>query len=345
MALSVAGPVYPSEYYRAWRSTCASEDTPLPRIPELLMDGAVFLFRTRAEAEARAKLGGTAFVVGKPLLAARELAKTELQIPYLVSCRHVVYASAASVVCINRRDGSAPDIFETDPTEWIAHPGGDDVAVTCAASYLSQMHHKVSHIQVGALLREKEVKLLQIGPGEEVFMIGRFLNHQGQTQNKSAARFGSISMMQEKIWVKEDHRYQDSFAVEMRSRTGFSGSAVAVYRTPATSLVDVNPTDFWKLLGVNWGYIRDDDGENTWLNGVVPAWKILEILEVPALKKQHEEHEQKFRDYIKSVGRGDATQAAAGAATAPLANDENPTHREDFMSLVNAAARKPAPKD
>jgi hypothetical protein len=309
------------------------------------MDGAVFLFRTPAEAKARAKLGGTAFVVGKPLLSARELAGTELQIPYLVSCRHVVYASAASVVCINRRDGSDPDVFETDPTEWIEHPGGDDIVVTCAASYLSQSRHKVSHIQVGALLQEKEVKALEIGPGEEVFMIGRFLNHQGQTQNKSAVRFGSISMMRENIWVKEDHRYQDSFAVEMRSRTGFSGSAVAVYRTPATSLVEVTTVDFWRLLGVNWGFIRDDDGENTWLNGVVPAWKILEILELPALKKQHEEHEQKFRKYFKGIRKGGATQAAAGAVAAPLANGANPNHQEDFMRLVGAAARKPAPKD
>jgi len=32
-------------------------------------------------------------------------------------------------------------------------------------------------------------------------------------------------------------------------------------------------------------------------------------------------------------------------AALPPANGENPTHREDFMRLVGAAARKPEPKD
>ncbi len=40
----------------------------------------------------------------------------------------------------------------------------------------------------------------------------------------------------------------------------------------------------WGLLGVNWGYVPDEEGENTWLNGVVPAWKITELLDSPPLK-------------------------------------------------------------
>ncbi len=54
---SVAAPVYPLDLSRGRpAATCACEGTHLPRIPELLMDGAVFLFRTRQEAIARAAI-------------------------------------------------------------------------------------------------------------------------------------------------------------------------------------------------------------------------------------------------------------------------------------------------
>jgi hypothetical protein len=54
-------------------------------------------------------------------------------------------------------------------------------------------------------------------------MIGRFLNHQG-TKDKivPAVRFGNISVMLELIWNSTVSR-----PVEMRSRTGFSGSPAA----------------------------------------------------------------------------------------------------------------------
>ncbi len=51
---------------------------------------------------------------------------------------------------------------------------------------------------------------------------------------------------------------------------------------------------FWALLGVNWGYIHDEDGENSWLNGVVPAWKILEVLETAPLLAEHAKAEAMY---------------------------------------------------
>jgi hypothetical protein len=156
-------------------------------------------------------------------------------------------------------------------------------------------------------------------------MVGRFVNHQGEKENRLAARFGSISMMQEPIWVARDNRWQESFAVEMRSRTGFSGSPVTVYRTPYTSVTKGQHTEFYRLLGVNWGYINDETGENTWLNGVVPAWKILETLEVPALKDKHEEASQGIREAFRK--RTSATQGFAdNPPVVPPSSDANPTH-------------------
>jgi hypothetical protein len=147
----------------------------------------------------------------------------------------------------------------------------------------------------------------QVGYGDDIFMIGRFLNLQG-TKNKlaHAVRLGNISSMEQPIWNSVTNNDQESFAVEMRSRTGFSGSPVAVYRSDQKVPIAPDerrgsPTEnWWWLLGVNWGFINDKEtGENTWLNGVVPAWKSFEALEEPQLKDKH----KAAIDYFKGRAR------------------------------------------
>ena len=150
--------------------------------------------------------------------------------------------------------------------------------------------HKMSFFKEETFLTKDKVSNYNVGIGDEVFMIGRFINLQGTKTNRPAARFGSLSVMNTMIPIKKDGvtRRQESYAVEMRSRTGFSGSPVMLYRTKTTVLMDVpeEAKAFSGLLGANWGYINDELGENTWLNGVVPAWKISELLNTQALTEQ-----------------------------------------------------------
>ena len=134
----------------------------------------------------------------------------------------------------------------------------------------------------------------------------------------------------------------------MRSRTGFSGSVVASYRTAFANIfgVDAEKHDFLYVIGVNWGYIIEKDtGENTWLNGVVPAWKILELMEVPALRDKHDKATADLKKWQENLRDGAAVPAAASDEGHPPSNDANPNHREDFNSLLNAAVRTREPKD
>jgi hypothetical protein len=330
-----AGPLFSEGFFREGRK--------MPPVPEKIIKCVAFLFRTRGEAENRSPYGGTAFVVTKPVAGSLERAGRQLYIPYLVTNRHVVYAGGASVLSINRRDGGRPDIIEYEPTDWTVHPKGDDVAAICIMNDVFEHIHDISYVTVADLLRPNI--LSHTGLGEDVLMVGRFVNHQGKSINRPAVRFGNISMMLEDIWVGRDKRFQESFAVEMRSRTGFSGAPVLPYR------MQYKDNMIWLhgmgILGINWGYIFDEDGENTWLNGVVPAWKITELLDSKPMQKRHDQISEEVISKHKPTGG--AVQAFSGEQNADVAfsssdaesNNTNPTHREDFMRLVGAAARKP----
>ena len=94
----------------------------------------------------------------------------------------------------------------------------------------------------------------------------------------------------------------------MRSRTGFSGSPVFVYRTPGSNIkesVEHGQSYFGEgflfLLGINWGGFNEKwelvdegveaEGAST-INLVIPAWRITEMLEREEFVKQREEDEK-----------------------------------------------------
>ena len=71
----------------------------------------------------------------------------------------------------------------------------------------------------------------KIGPGDDAFMVGRFVSHQGLNKSVPAVRFGNISMDPAPI-KQVNGELADSYCIDMRSRPGYSGSPVFVYRTP-----------------------------------------------------------------------------------------------------------------
>jgi hypothetical protein len=73
---------------------------------------------------------------------------------------------------------------------------------------------------------------------------------------------------------------------------------------------------------------------------VVPAYRIAETLNQPELvMARQKEYEQRANEEAATMDSLPSSEASLPA------NGENPNHREDFTRLVNAAARKPAPKD
>ena len=316
----------------------------MARIPDDLTHGISFTYRTRADAENNERHGGTAFLVGKPMegLVAPGVGGPWYLV-YAVTNYHVPWDSNAPVLRLHRDDGKL-EIVELQKSDWVPHPDGDDLAIAFVSDRFTStnlMKH-VKFVPISKIVTPDIIKSHDIGLGDDVFMIGRFLNHQGTKDALApAVRQGSISMMGQPIWNSVTNNDAPSFAVEMRSRTGFSGSPVAVYRNAFMMPIAPQPTTapafWWYLLGVNWGYINERDTyENTWLNGVVPGWKILELLEEPALKDKHDAAKITFEKWQR--GEGTTTTAAAGRDVPD--EEANPQHLEDFRRLVDVAVRK-----
>jgi hypothetical protein len=174
---------------------------------------------------------------------------------------------------------------------------------------------------------------------------------------------GHIALMPpagEKIPVGNENtkatEWVEAYLVESRAINGASGSPV--FARPAITFGPIKldsgmetkalwPESEIRLLGLFQGawflppddplrkavQSKDGDVVPVGLGVVVPSYKIIELLEEPALADE--------RAKRPAVGARKATVSEV----APPATDENPNHREDFRRLLGAAARKPPQED
>jgi hypothetical protein len=192
----------------------------MPRIPSEMMDTVFYLYPTVEAAHAGHAAGGTGIFIGHDIegLPGRE-------ITYACSNKHVVGKLGCSVIRVNNSDGTT-QVINSDPAQWTFDPHNDLAAVTFGRDPSS----KIKTVPLRMFVTRDQVKDRTVGPGDEVFMVGRFVNHDGLLVNVPSVRFGHISMMP--LGIRHPDGYsQESFAVEMLSRPGYSGSPVWSYRT------------------------------------------------------------------------------------------------------------------
>jgi len=276
----------------------------MPRIDDQLLDSVVYLYPTVADAETALGVGGTGFLVCVP-----SPSLPGFFYRYAITNAHIITANpdegrpAAPVVRLNTQDG-ATDILPLTVNDWKCATGDD-----LAAAHLGRLdsaHFKFVLIPMEKFLTKELVTSLEIGPGDETFMVGRFINHEGQQRNLPAVRFGNIAMMPgEPIMNRESGQLQEAFLVETRSLPGYSGSPVFVHIIPGTRRPSDppgagaygNPPGPW-LLGVDYGHLpvwtkavekgHERDAvvpgrtisveSNSGQMCVVPAWKLRDLL-------------------------------------------------------------------
>jgi hypothetical protein len=317
--------------YSAWEPS-------MPRIPDGALSQIVYLYPSVWDAENGSRTGGSGFLVMLPsiVLAGRGLL-------FAVTNAHVI-EGGSTVVRLNTKDGKF-DTFDFNDRDWLLHPEKDDIAICCMPT-LDPDLHTFSEISPGTLLKRHEIDQFNIGPGDDAFVVGRFINAQGKLRNIPSVRFGNIAQMpiepieQDRVFGKFQ---QESFLVEARSISGYSGSPVFLILHASQSRQQQGlrlHTDVFGLLGIQWGYIqdsqpvRDEAGRpvstglnvamNTGMMGVVPAWKLSDLLrrdEIVAAKKQAED------EYVRKHGLAEAKNA--GELHVSAAADANPNHLED----------------
>jgi hypothetical protein len=283
----------------------------VPRINDQNLDVVFYLYSSRDEAERGESVGASGFFV-----SVESKARPNAGYLYAVTNRHVI-EKGRLVIRLNTKDGEI-DFIETTLESWEPHREGEDLAV-CAVGlrdeykYCSVAEGKVIH--EGFLLTDPPA----IGPGEDVMVIGRFINHEGKDQNFPTARFGAIAMMpSEPIYNRQFDNSKKAFLIEMRSMGGYSGAPVFVLHRDSKKIdaigswVDVDePEPF--LLGVlvahsitytpvmreiASGELEKTDlwvESNTGLAIVCPAWHIYEILELDRFKMAREKNEEEIR--------------------------------------------------
>lgn len=244
----------------------------MPRIDHKVLDSVFFLYQSVEDADQGAKAVGTGFVVSMGGGLFDSVASY-----YGVTNWHVAVRDAASVIRLRLLSGNF-QIIELGPEDWTFIPGQDDIAVVELP--LEDAQRKVHGIHETMFLTSLGDARMNIGVGEDVFMLGLFVNHEGHVTGVPKARFGNISMMASAdAPIEQPTKFRgEGYIIDMHSRDGFSGSPVFVYRTIGGDLTDPKSGSLgmssidaynmnfgfpghlklfdrtlWKFLGVHWG--------------------------------------------------------------------------------------------
>jgi hypothetical protein len=191
----------------------------VPRITDQMLNCVVYLYKSKKDADAGARRGGTGFLVAVP-----SKIYPQKSYHYVVTNRHVL-EGGARVIRLTTKAGQS-DSLEVGQDAWILDPRGHDLAVCHLA--LAHDLHRFTAISTDIFLTESIISEWGIGVGDDAFMVGRFINHEGKQCNTPTARFGSISMMPQET-IRHDGHDEVSFLVEVRSISGYSGSPIFVY--------------------------------------------------------------------------------------------------------------------
>jgi hypothetical protein len=286
---------------------------------------------------------------------------------YLITARHVAKQLDHTPFVIRMNVAGRANLLEVDRITWTYHPD-ETVDIATMGFHLDRRSGAdILYLSQDTLITSKRLAEEQIDIGEVCYTMSLFRYIYGNQVNMPIIHSGIISLMPPKderipVWNKHTRKIDlvEGFLIENRAIDGASGSPVLVRKSAiwsdqnlkietGRSFVPQISEARVMLLGLfqgAWFGSPDDVTKATLRAGqqeivpvgigiVVPAQKIIELLENQELKKDRDEVKCKW-----------AAQMTAIDARDDLAStDENPTHREDFSRLLDAAAKKPPQGD
>ncbi len=315
----------------------------VPRIPDEYLEGTIYLYFDSQRAKVGERQGGSGFLIG---IDADTVPKTRHI--YAVTNRHVI-EEGATVLRINRHDGTAEPLDLTERV-WRFHPDGTDIAI--AKIKIDPNVHKYRTLRFDALVSKEMYAKQGLGIGDDVFLVGRYVGSDGKEVNIPTVRFGNIAQNEATILKDKHGRDQESFIVEGRSIGGFSGSPVYVHIQPMTLRPGQDGLSgrYWGpgLLGVDWCHpayfepLRDNNGPvasghfvqaNSGFMGVIPAWKLHELLTLPDVTAERKMMEEAYK---KSK-----TDNAANSSDVALSENSDRDNSDEVLKKMLSTPPKP----
>ena len=279
----------------------------MPRISDTFLQCVIYLYPNVQAAEAGEHFGGSGFIVGVPSEV------DPVYYCYAVTNSHVIREADSPIVRLNTQEDNM-GVVKLSEGDWIHHPDGDDLAIAPLA--VPSAHFKFKFVSTGDFLTKERIEQHDVGPGDDTFMVGRFVNHEGTQRNPPSVRFGNIAMMPWEPIKNARGILQESFLNEMRSLSGYSGSPVFVY-IPGMA---IRPNSAgWHsgagpwLLGIDWGHLQqyesvlEKNGDivqegwkvksNSGMSTVIPVSRLEQLLNIEEFVKQ-----RKMLDKQRSTG-------------------------------------------
>ncbi|MDA9483386.1 hypothetical protein XI07_15450 [Bradyrhizobium sp. CCBAU 11445] len=214
----------------------------MPRIRKDLKDSIFYLFRRDPKTGNVVGPEGTGFLISPD---------ADPQRCYAVANWHVAIRGA-SIIRLNSNGGGR--FLEYDPSEWHFRPGRDDIALIEITQELQETD-EIFKLSEEMFVTQEIVEEFEVGLGEDLFMIGMFAESHGGDRNVPAARFGNLSMLAHPsaLIQLENEARRPAYLGDMRSRGGFSGSPVFVYRTDTTDI----SSPYMQLRRQSHPHVRD----------------------------------------------------------------------------------------
>ena len=230
---------------------------PMPGIPPHYRNVVVYLYGSEEAAQhGEPADGATGFLVVLPF-STPPIHHDRNHI-YVVANAHTLFAADGrplSAIWVRYWNARIPPMcvpFES----WVFHEDpNNDVAVAFLET------KGIGEIVAVPIVALDGGKLRHVGPGSDVFMITRLLQHDGGDENHPAVRFGTVAVMPHKqpvtLLSPERRRYQHSYLVEVRSIGGHSGSPIFV---SSAAWNQIQLDGIWPqgapLLGIDCGHLR-----------------------------------------------------------------------------------------
>jgi hypothetical protein len=263
------------------------------------------------------RLAGTVFFVGK------QIPDTTYSFAYAVTAKHIIDRIKTQTtdqhiyLRLNYHDSGAK-LAHTNIDDWHFHPTNASVDVAVLPISLGKdLDHLLYPIE--SLATEAIIERERIGIGEEVFLTGLFVHHRGIKRNIPIIRVGNIAAMpEEPVNTRWCPAGIEAYLIEARSIGGLSGSPVfahlgIVRHVEGQPRFATSPEGIFYLLGLMHGHwdmpIPDVDASvdrnaldeisvksvNMGIAIVIPAKKILEVINQPKLEEMEKRTEAQIR--------------------------------------------------